>query len=181
MAARNQLFGLLQTAKQLEAEAEQITKHGLWNLWRFWPEVPDLFPETNGHILKMSTGDVWAGKSPSCGQTDYPGYGVLHVMPPHLANTHDCCCQTALDKENVLTCCSGSWGKLGVGLKGQMPAEHRQVWAFLRSQEVGTVAQAAQSGSWQDRKKPMSSSCFFCDTRFFFPRVYQKGNCINGK
>lgn len=51
MAARNQLLGLLRTAKQLEAEAELIMKQGLRNSWRFWPEVPGLFPETNGRIL----------------------------------------------------------------------------------------------------------------------------------
>lgn len=117
----------------------------------------------------MSAGDVWAGKSPSYGQTDNPGYGVLHVMPLHLANTHDCCCQAALDKQNVLPCCSGSWGKLGAGPKGQIPAEHRQIRAFLRGQEVATAAQATQSGSWQGR-----SSFFFCDTGFFFPLEFTK-------
>lgn len=34
MAARNQVLGLLQTAKQLEAEAELIMKKGLQNLQR---------------------------------------------------------------------------------------------------------------------------------------------------
>lgn len=34
-------------------------------------------------------------------------YRVLHVMPPHLTNTHGCCYQAALDKKNMLTCCSG--------------------------------------------------------------------------
>lgn len=118
MAARHQLVGLLWTAKQLEAEAELIMKQGLQNLWRFWPEVPSLFPQTNGHILWMLAGDTWAGKSPSCRQLYNPGYGVLHVMPSHLTNTHDCCCQAALDKENVLMHCSGSWGNLNVGFKG---------------------------------------------------------------
>lgn len=35
-------------------------------------------------------------------------YRVLHVMPPHLTNTHDCCYQAALDKEKMLTRCTGS-------------------------------------------------------------------------
>lgn len=103
MAARNQLWGPLWTEKQMEAETGLIMKQGLQNPWRCWPEVPRLFPETNGCIFWMLAGDTGTGDSSSCGHLSSPGYGVLHVMPPHLTNTHDCCCQAALDKENVLT------------------------------------------------------------------------------
>lgn len=87
----------------MEAETGLIMKQRLQNLWRCWPEVASLFPETNGCILRALPGDMGAGNSSGCGQFSNPGYGVLHVMPPHLTNTHDCCCQAALDKENALT------------------------------------------------------------------------------
>lgn len=50
----------------------------------------------------MLAGNMGAENSSSCGQISNPGYGALHVMPPHLTNTHNCC-PAALDKENVLT------------------------------------------------------------------------------
>lgn len=57
MAASNQLRGLLRAAKQMEAEAELITKQGLRNLCRLWPEEPRLFPGTSERILGTSAGD----------------------------------------------------------------------------------------------------------------------------
>lgn len=84
----------------MEAETGLIMKQGLQNLLA---RVPSLFPETNRCILWMLAGDMGAGSSSSCGQLYNPGYEVLYVTPPHLTNTHNCCCQDALDKEIVLT------------------------------------------------------------------------------
>lgn len=103
MAARNQLWGLLWTEKQMEAVTGLIMKQGLQNLWRCWPEVPSLPPGTNGCRFWILAGDTGTGNSSSCGHLSNAGHGVLHVMPFHLTNTHDCCCQAAVDKENVLT------------------------------------------------------------------------------